>query len=37
MRGPMDEAMEALRRVPDEKQDEIARAVMQVVGIEQPI
>ena len=37
MTGLMDEAIEALRLVPAERQDEIARAVMQAAGIDQPV
>ncbi len=33
----LDEAIEALRHVPMEHQDEIARVVMQLAGKEQPV
>jgi hypothetical protein len=33
----MDEAIDALRHVPTEHQDEIARVVMQLAGKEQPV
>ena len=33
----MDEAIDALRHVPMEQQDEIARVVMQLAGLEQPV
>ena len=32
----MEQAIDALRHIPDERQDEIARAVMQFAGLEQP-
>ncbi len=32
----MDEAIDALRHVPMEHQDELARVVMQIAGVEQP-
>ncbi len=32
----MDEAIDALRHVPMELQDELARVVMQIAGVEQP-
>ncbi len=32
----MDEAIEALRHVPDDRQDDVARVVMQFAGLDQP-